>query len=125
LLAAYAHQLRNPSVTIMPFRRVQVLGEVTNPGLYYADPTLSLAGVVALAGGAGPNGDLRHIRVVRNGATIVKAASVESILMQAGVESNDQVFVDRRPWIERNGAFVASALISTAGVLIALIQAWR
>jgi hypothetical protein len=30
--------------------------------------------------------------------------------------------VDRRAWIERNGAFVASAIISTASILVALIR---
>jgi protein involved in polysaccharide export with SLBB domain len=122
VIAEYHRQLRNPSVTLTPLRRVQVLGEVTKPGQFLADPTLSLAGLVALAGGATPNGDLRHIRVVRAGHVIVQSASVESLLLQAGIHSNDQVFVDRRAWVERNGAFVASALISTAGIIVALIR---
>jgi protein involved in polysaccharide export with SLBB domain len=114
--------LKNPSVTLTPLRRVQVLGEVTKPGQYLADPTFSLAGLVALAGGATPNGDLRRVRVVRGGETIVRSASVESLLLQGGVRSNDQVFVDRRPWIERNGAIAASTLISTVSIIIALIR---
>ncbi|HVX40764.1 MAG TPA: polysaccharide biosynthesis/export family protein [Gemmatimonadaceae bacterium] len=122
LLTAYGEQLRNPSVVLTPLRRVQVLGEVTKPGNYLADPTLSLAGLVALAGGATPGGDLRRVRVVRAGKTIVNSASVESLLLQAGVKSNDQIFVDRRPWVERNGQFLASTLISTAGIVIALIR---
>jgi protein involved in polysaccharide export with SLBB domain len=122
VLAEYHRQLRNPSVTLTPLRRVQVLGEVTKPGQFLADPTLSLAGLVALAGGATPNGDLRHVRVVRGGRVIVESASVESLLLQAGIHSNDQVFVDRRSWLERNGAFVASAIISTASIAVALIR---
>ncbi len=122
LSGLYQHQLRNPSVTLTPLRRVWVLGEVARPGPILADPTLSLAGLVAMAGGATPGGDLHRIRVVRAGKTIVEAASFESLLLQAGVRSNDQVFVDRRAWLERNGAFVASTVISTAGVLIALIR---
>lgn len=122
LLTQYGRELRNPSVTVTPMRRVQVLGEVTKPGVYLADPTVSLAGLVALAGGATPNGDLHRIRVVRAGRTIVESTSVESLLLDAGVHSNDQVFVDRRAWLERNGAFVASALISTASILVALIR---
>lgn len=122
LITQYARELRNPSVVITPQRRVQVLGEVTKPGTYLADPTVSLAGLVALAGGATPGGDLHRIRVVRAGQTIVKSTSIESLLLDADVHSNDQVFVDRRAWIERNGAFVASALISTASILVALIR---
>ncbi len=122
LVAEYQKQLKNPSITLTPLRRVQVLGEVTKPGQYLADPTLSLAGVVALAGGATPIGDLRRVRVVRSGQVIVKSASVESLLLQAGVHSNDQIFVDRRPWIERNGALVSSTLISAAGILITILH---
>jgi protein involved in polysaccharide export with SLBB domain len=122
LIAEYQRQLRDPSVTLTPLRRVQVLGEVTRPGQYLADPTLSMAGLVALAGGATPNGDLNRVRVVRGGKTVVAAASVESLLLQAGVRSNDQIFVDRRAWLERNGAFIASALISTAGILITILR---
>lgn len=122
LLMEYQRQLKNPSVALVPLRRVQVLGEVARPGQYLADPTLSLAGLVALAGGATATGDLRRVRVVRHGKTIVESASIESLLLQAGVHSNDQVFIDRRPWIERNGAFVASALISTASIAVALIR---
>jgi polysaccharide export outer membrane protein len=122
LLILYSKELKNPSVTLTPMRRVQVLGEVTKPGNYLADPTLSLAGLVALAGGATPGGDLRRVRVVRGGQTIVRSASVESLLINADVRSNDQIFVDRRAWLERNGAFVASAIISTASILVALIR---
>jgi polysaccharide export outer membrane protein len=122
LLTQYGRELRNPSVVVTPLRRVQVLGEVTKPGVYLADPTVSLAGLVAQAGGATPNGDLHRIRVVRAGHTIVESTSVESLLLEAGVHSNDQIFVDRRAWLERNGAFVASALISTASILVALIR---
>src|SRR5262249_60067246 len=109
LMTAYTRELRNPSVVLTPMRRVQVLGEVTKPGVYLADPTVSLAGLVALAGGATPGGDLRRIRVVRRGQTIIQSTSVESLLLDAGVRSNDQVFVDRRAWLERNGPFVRAA----------------
>jgi len=122
LLAEYSRQLKNPSVTLTPLRRVLVLGEVARPGPYFADPTLSLAGLVALAGGATFNGDLRHVRVVRDGKTVVRSASVESLLLNTTAHSNDQVFVERRPWIERNGAFIASTLLSVAGIAVALIR---
>jgi protein involved in polysaccharide export with SLBB domain len=122
LIAEYTKQLRNPSISLTPMRRVQVLGEVTKPGTYLADPTTSLAGLVALAGGATQYGDLRRIRVVRNGQTIIDGRAVEDLLMQSDIRSNDQLFVDRRPWIERNGAFVGSALVSAAGIVVALLR---
>lgn len=121
LLAQYQRQIRNPSVTLTPLRRVLVLGEVAKPGPYFVDLTLSLAGIVAQAGGATPNGDLHHVRVVRAGETVVKSASIEHLLLPGGIHSNDQVFVDRRAWLERNGAFVASALISISSIVVTLL----
>jgi polysaccharide export outer membrane protein len=122
LINEYQSQLRNPSVTLTPLRRVQVLGEVMKPGQILADPTVSIAGAVALAGGANPNGDLHRVRVVRNGRTIVKPTSVESLLAPGGIHSNDQIFVDARPWIERNAGLVASSLLSVTGILVTIIR---
>ena len=123
LIAAYAqHGLRNNAVTLTPLRRVEVLGEVTKPGQYFADPTVSLAGAVALAGGATPAGDLHHVHVVRNGTTLVESGSIEGLLLKGGVQSGDQIFVDRRSWFERNTALVASIIVSTSGIIVALIQ---
>jgi Periplasmic protein involved in polysaccharide export len=122
LLVAYRRELKAPSVTLTPLRRVYVLGEVNRPGVYLADPTLSLAGIVALAGGASPIGDLGKLRVVRQGQTVVAHAAIEEQLLQVGVRSEDQVFVDRRNWFELNSTFVASAAISIATILITFVH---
>lgn len=122
LLSGYRRELKAPSVTLTPLRRVYVLGEVNRPGVYLADPTLSLAGIVALAGGASPLGDLGKLRVVRQGQTIVRRAAIEEQLIQAGVRSEDQVFVDRRNWFELNSTFVASAAISIATILVTFLR---
>jgi len=122
LIKEFQSQLRNPSVTLTPLRRIQVLGEVTKPGQILADPTVSIAGAVALAGGATPLGDLRRVRLVRNGRIVVKPTSVEKLLAPGGIHSNDQIFVDRRPWIERNAAIVASTLLSATGILVTIFH---
>ncbi len=121
LVARYSVELRNPSITVTPLRRVYVLGEVTKPGLYAVDPTISLAGVVAMAGGATPTGDLNRLRVVRNGTAILDRAAAGSSLSVIDIRSEDQVFVDRRGWLDRNGALAASAVISVATVAITLL----
>jgi len=122
LLGIYASQLRNPSVALTPLRRVAVLGEVMRPAQYLVDPTTNLAGVVAMAGGATPIGDLHRVRVMRNGQIVVRRASVDGLLLRSGIHSNDQVFVDRRSWLELNVALVASATLSAASLIVALIR---
>lgn len=122
LLESYARQLKNPSVILTPMRRILVLGEVTKPGQILLDPTMTFASAVALAGGANAQGDLRRVRIVRDGRTIVKQAPVDSLIFAADVRSGDQVYVDRRTWFERNSAFVASAALSLTGILVSLIR---
>jgi protein involved in polysaccharide export with SLBB domain len=122
LLEQYRVELRNPSITITPLRRVHVLGEVNQPGLYPIDPTLSLAGAVALAGGATPSGDLGKIRVVRGGEVLRLRVGPGATLESADVRSGDQIFVERRSWFERNSTFVVSALLSVTSLAITILR---
>lgn len=122
LMTEFHRLLKTTSVTLTPLRPVYVLGEVTKPGLYLADPTLRLAGVVALAGGANPQGDINRIRVVRDGRNVLSDVAIESQLMQLGVLSQDIILVDRRGWFDRNSAFVAGAAISIASIVVTLVR---
>jgi polysaccharide export outer membrane protein len=122
LMADYAVQLRNPSIMITPLRRVYLLGEVQKPGLYTVDPTITLAGAVALAQGATPNGDLRRLRIVRDGRVLHERISADSSLRTADIHSGDQIFVERRSWFDRNSTFVVSALLSLTSIVVALAR---
>lgn len=114
LIAQYQVYLRNPSIDVTPIRRVSVLGQVQKPGLYGADPTLSLAGVVALAGGAAPDGDLNRIRIVREGVVFREKVGAGETLSGANIRSGDQIIVEQRSWLARNSQFVIGALLSLA-----------
>ncbi len=122
LLGAYRAELRNPSVTVTPMRRVYVFGEVHEPGLYTVDPTVSLAGAVALAGGANPQGDIRRMRVVRDGQVVLRGVPGEAALASVDIKSGDQIFVGRRSWFERNSTFLVSAMLSVASIVISLAR---
>ena len=121
LLEGYGRELRNPSIRITPLRRVHVLGEVNAPGIYAVDPTLSLVGAIAMAGGTLPEGDLKNIRVIRDGATVLDRVPAESALAAVDVRSGDQVFVGRRGWFDRNSVFLATALVSFASIVVTLV----
>jgi len=121
LIAEYSAELRNPSITITPLRRIYVLGEVTKPGLYSVDPTITLAGALALAGGASPLGNLDNLRILRDGKLIRKNVSANTSLSTVDIRSADQVFVDRRSWLDRNSTFAASALLSAVTLAITLL----
>lgn len=122
LIVEYQQELRNPSITITPLRRIYVLGEVNQPGLYTLDPTVSLAGAVAMAGGANPQGDLRRIQVVRDGYVVLNGVSAETSIGTVTVRSGDQVFIGRRSWFDRNSTFLVSALLSVTSIVISLLR---
>ena len=122
LLEMFGLELRNPSITITPVRRVYVLGEVNRPGLYGLDPTASLASAVALAGGANRDGDLRKLSLVRDGEPIVSGIEPTTDLLSTGVLSGDQIFVDRRGWWERNQNFVVTSVLGVAGIVVAVVR---
>jgi protein involved in polysaccharide export with SLBB domain len=122
LIEEYRAELRNPSITITPLRQVHVLGHVNSPGMYSVDPTVSLAGAIALAGGASGDGDLRKLRIARAGTIIHDGVAAEATLQQIDLRSGDQIFVDRRAWFERNTTFVISALMSLTSIVISFTR---
>jgi protein involved in polysaccharide export with SLBB domain len=122
LLDAYRVQLNNPSISITPMRRLNVLGEVYKPGLYIVDPTVSLAEAVALAGGATPNGSLNRVNIVRAGQVISSRVGVARSIRDADVRSGDQIIVPQRNWFGRNSTFVVSTVLSVTSIVIALVR---
>lgn len=118
IMAAYRVQLRNPSITITPLRRINVLGEVQQPGLYPVDPTISLSGAIALAGGTSPDGDLSRIRVLRGGQVVHDRINAAAILNTVDIRSGDQIIVERRAWLDRNSAALVTTGVSLLGSII-------
>jgi polysaccharide export outer membrane protein len=122
LVADYRVHLRNPAIIITPLRRIHMLGEVNKPGVYAVDPTVSLAGAVAIAEGATPSGDLRKISIWRAGRVLRERVAPGETLTNVDIRSGDQIIVERRSWVERNSTFVVSALLSVTSVVISLIS---
>ena len=125
VVQAYQVHLRNPSITVIPLRRVHVLGEVQRPGQYSLDPTVSLAGAVALAGGANSIGDLRRINIVRDGRLYRSRVGPAVTLSGADVQSGDEIYVERRSWFDRNSTFLVSALLSVTSIATSIILAFN
>ena len=118
----YLRELRNPSIELVPFRSVYVLGEVNLPGRYNVHPTNdNLAGAVSLAGGATPDGDVTNMRIVRDGIIVLDGIAGEQRLAELGIRSGDQLFIGRRGWLDRNSTFIASAVLSLSGIVVAIL----
>ena len=119
ILAAYEEQLRNQTIQVVFLRRVRVLGEVRNPGLYHLDPTMTLGDAVALAGGPTPQAS-DDIQIFRAG-TEIHADMIQPALQQ--VESGDYIVVQERGWWSRNARYVLG--FGTPLVILAIREAVR
>jgi polysaccharide export outer membrane protein len=122
LITQYRASLNTTAVNLTPLRRIFVLGAVLKPGIYMLEPAVGVEGAVALAGGANEDGTLEKLRIIRDGHTIVKNLSITKSLSAYTLASGDQVFVDRRSWVDRNSALLLSSFISFTGVMAALLR---
>lgn len=115
LRRAYAVYLRNPSIDISVLRRVSVLGEVRQPGVYLADLTMGLPEVIARAGGYTDAGNPRNILIVRDGRRIRYGRNGDAELSVAALQSGDQIVVRRKSALTRDPTSALLAAISVVG----------
>lgn len=126
LREAFIAQLRTglntDGINVVPLRRIYVLGAVLKPGIYMLEPSVGVEGAVALAGGANPDGSLDRLRIIRDGRPLVRNLSITKAVSAYTLASGDQVYVDRRSWVDRNSALLLSSFISFAGVIAVLVS---
>lgn len=120
LLAEFAKYLRNPTVEVTVLRRITVLGAVRNPGVYSADPTMTVAEVLALAGGVSPDGKRDRVQLIRNGNPLDLNLQPGTHMMTTALRSGDQLYVPQRSWISRNLPWVIGVTLSLTGLALRL-----
>ena len=113
--------LRNPSIEVTPLRRIQVLGAVRTPGLYPVAPTVAVGDVVALAGGATPDGKPDQVILRRGGQDLRVNLTRGTKLADTPVRTGDQLYVPQRSWINRNAGLVAAGLSAATTLMVALL----
>ncbi len=121
LVQDYREFLTDPAINVTVLRRVSVLGEVREPGLYPVDLTMSLNEALALAGGVSPNGNLNDIRLIRGTEVMLRDMEAGVPLTATPVQSGDQIFVGQRSWLSRNMALVTTLITVSASLTIALL----
>lgn len=120
--AAYGRELANPDFLATPLMRVTVTGEVQQPGLQFADPSMKLADLVALAGGALPTAKRDRVDLVRDGDRLELDFSSASADRTVSLRSGDSIHVPRRSWVSENLNVLVSAVATvTAAVVTTLI----
>ena len=98
---------KDPHLSVNALFRINILGEVTNPGFYYVSDSEKFTAILAFAGGTTEDADLGNIKLIRNFESI--GLDVETIIQEGskasdfGLQSGDQVFVPRRWWADNSG----------------------
>ena len=116
----YDSLYKDPHISVNALFRINILGEVTNPGFYYVSDSEKFTAILAFAGGTREAADLGNIKLIRNFESI--ELDVETIVLEGstvtdfGLQSGDQVFVPRTWWTDNSG-WVTIA-ISTAALLL-------
>jgi protein involved in polysaccharide export with SLBB domain len=118
----YRVHLVNPSINIVPLRKILVLGHVRNPGPYEVHPTESVLGVIAQAGGPTSAGNIRRVQVIRGGDVVMDGVQVESTLARLGLRSEDLIVVQPRNWFARNQTFVISVLLALPSAIFTITR---
>jgi protein involved in polysaccharide export with SLBB domain len=122
LVSQYSLSLRQPAIEVTVLRRVNVIGAVRNPGFYYADPTVTVRGALALAGGVTPEGNKNRVELVRGTKRSSISLSDPSSLADSPVESGDEVSAPERSWFARNTGLVISGVTGLAVVIVTLVR---
>jgi len=100
----YDSLYRNPELTVLALFRVNILGEVREPGYYFVTEEENLTGILALAGGATGDANLENVYIVRGDREI--ELDIEAIIERGntaadfGLKSGDQIYVPRSFWAD-------------------------
>lgn len=122
LVNEYRTELRNPSISLTPLRRISVLGEVRQPNVYVVDPTVTVATAVALAGGATPSGNLDKISIRRGDRVIRYRVGATQTLQDVDVRSGDEIIVEPESWFIRNSTILFSTGVSVMLFTVSLLM---
>jgi len=122
LMTTYSQYLKDPSIEVSMLRRVTVLGAVKTPGLYPVDPTMTIADVVALAGGADVAvGNPKNLELIRGGKRQPVRFTLRTPVSELPIRSGDEIYLPERSWLARNGYFVgalvAAIVVSTTTLI--------
>jgi polysaccharide export outer membrane protein len=121
LTQEYQKYLNNPSIEVIPLRRISILGAVRNPGMYPVDPSITLGEAANVAGGAMPESKRNMLELRRNGTIRQVDLKKQPRLASLPLSSGDQVYVPEKSWFSKNATWVIGTAIGVAGTTALLL----
>jgi polysaccharide export outer membrane protein len=103
LATQLAQYIRNPSVRAQALLRVQVSGDVANPGFYSIRTDTPVSDVVMNAGGPTQSADMNKTELRRGSAIVVPRGGIQTAIQKEltmsdiGARPGDELFVPAKP----------------------------
>ena len=109
-------------IEVTVLRRVRVIGEVNEPGVFTLEPTMTIADAVALAKGRTRDAHEGMVLVQRGGALIAGDLRKDRQLAESPVQSGDEIRVPRMSWAARNTPSILGGALGVAGLLVSFLR---
>ncbi len=124
IIARYDSLYKSPELSVHALLRINILGEVKNPGYYRVREDETITGILALAGGVTNNGDMESVYIIRNNREIeLNVSNITEIGNRAidfGLQSRDQIYVPRTWWADAKGLTIIISAAALIGTVLAL-----
>lgn len=121
LVTRYREYLNNPSIEIVPLRRVSIIGSVQKPGIYPLEPSVKLGDAANVAGGATTDSKRNNVELTRGGSHYSYDLRADPSKADVPLASGDQVYIPQRSWLNRNATWFVSTLVAVGGTAALLI----
>ncbi|HEU5051393.1 MAG TPA: polysaccharide biosynthesis/export family protein [Gemmatimonadales bacterium] len=110
---------QNPQFVLEPLLRVAVGGEVRIPNLYMLPVGTTVSQAVAQAGGATESGNLRKVRLLREGSTrMIDLTDARSTAAGTPIRSGDELLVGRRGNVLRDFIGPFASILGAAAAIV-------
>ena len=125
ILKKYKSIYRDPELTVQPLYKINVLGEVRNPGMYFVTGVEVFSDLMAMAGGETQDANIGKVLIIREDEKMqIDAREMlqkGEKLREIGLKSGDQIYVSRKKILGLNNATVlislAALVVTTIGVM--------
>lgn len=125
--ARYATRITDAIVDVGIIRSMPVLGEVRVPGVYYAEPMMSIQQLVAKSGGIRSTSLKSPVIMLQKGRDGVRySVAADQRLDRLAIEEGDAIivldpsFLERwAPWVELTNRFGSAILVIVSVLLLA------
>jgi hypothetical protein len=98
---------------------IQLLGQITHPGLYHVPPETNLTTLLSIAGGTTGTANTGNVKLFREGAT--QKIDIDTILEEQpnfGLHQKDTIYIPERPVLVTNNTLSALIAISTVATTV-------